>query len=154
VMAPTFYALDMLKVPVMISIRAIALNLIFTTVFVKVLGMGLLALPLSISLVALLNLFQLAFALTRKLGWITTGTDFPGLFLKAILLNLVFALVLALLYFTVGRWLDEFWERIIYLGIAVPVMAAGYFWLAMKMGFDEVDNLIAVVKRKAGKSAS
>lgn len=151
VMAPTFYALDMPKVPVMISIRAIALNLIFTTIFIKVLGMGLVALPLSISLVALLNLFQLALALSRKLGSITTGTDFPGFFLKAILLNVVFAMVLAVLHFTVGQWPELFWERITYLGISVPLMAGGYFLLAQKMGFDEVDNLVAVIRRKTLK---
>ena len=90
--------------------------------------------------------------MSRKLGSITTGTDFPGFFLKAILLNSAFAVLLALLYFTLGQWPQAFWERMMYLGVSVPVMAAGYFWLAYKMGFDEVDNLLAILKRKAGKA--
>ncbi|MEM6884254.1 MAG: murein biosynthesis integral membrane protein MurJ [Verrucomicrobiota bacterium] len=152
VMAPTFYALDMPKVPVMISVRAIVLNAVFTFVMIKVFGMGLLALPLSISLVALLNLFQLANALSRKLGSITTGTDFVGFFLKAILLNLLFAAILAAVHYGIGVHIELFMERAIYMGIAVPVLVASYFWLAYKMGFDEVDNLLAIIKRKAGKT--
>ncbi|MEM6821305.1 MAG: murein biosynthesis integral membrane protein MurJ [Verrucomicrobiota bacterium] len=151
VMAPTFYALDMPKVPVMISIRAIGLNLIFTTVFIKVFDMGLTALPLSISLVALLNLFQLAFALSRRLGSITTGTDFPGFFLKMILLSGVFAALLGLITWGAGSYLDSPLSRGVYLALSVPSFAAVYFFLAYRLGFDEVDNLLAAIKRKIGR---
>jgi len=147
VMAPTFYALDMPRVPVMISLRAIGLNLVFTVVFIKVLGMGLIALPLSISLVALLNLFQLAFALSRKLGSITTGTDFPAFFLKMILLGTVFTGVLAGFHFLAEPHVDGLLGLIVYLVVSIPVLAALYFGLAYKLGFDEVDNLLAVLKR-------
>jgi hypothetical protein len=64
----------------MISARAIVLNLIFTSIFILVFDWGLVALPLSVSLVALLNLFQLAFALSKRLGSLTSGDRLPGLF--------------------------------------------------------------------------
>ncbi len=152
VMAPTFYALDMPRVPVMISLRAIVLNGVFTFVMIKVFGMGLIALPLSISLVALLNLFQLASALSRHLGSITTGTDFVGFFLKAVLLNVLFAGILAVVYFTLGSRIETFMERLIYMGVAVPILVGAYFWLAAKLGFDEVDNLLEIIRRKTGKA--
>jgi putative peptidoglycan lipid II flippase len=152
VMAPVFYALDMPRVPVMISVRAIALNAVFTFVMIKILGMGLIALPLSISFVALLNLFQLASALSKKLGSITTGTDFVGFFLKAVLLNVLFAVMLAVVHFSVGSRIDTLPERLIYMGTAVPLLVAAYFLLANKLGFDEVDNLLEIIKRKTVKA--
>jgi len=152
VMAPTFYALDMPRVPVLISLRAIGLNLVFTVLFIKVFGMGLIALPLSISLVALLNLFQLAFALSRKLGSITTGTDFPSFFLKMILLSTVFGGVLAACHYLVEPHVQGLLGLILYLAVTIPLLAGLYFGLAWKLGFDEVDNLLAVIRRKTTPS--
>ncbi len=139
VMAPTFYALDMPKVPVMISVRAIFLNLVITLVLIKGLGFGLMALPLSISLVALLNLFQLAFALSRRLGSLTTGTDFPGFFLKLILM----ALVLAAFAWSAARGVaalapDGFAGNLLMLVVVIPLSMGIWFGIAWKLGLDEM----------------
>jgi putative peptidoglycan lipid II flippase len=154
VLAPTFYALDMPRVPVLISIRAIGLNIVFTLILIKVFGMGLVALPLSISLVALLNLFQLTLALSKRLGSITTGTDFPGFFLKMILLTTAFAILLAAIHFGIGRHLRGTGTLAIYLAITVPAAFVAYFGLAYKLGFDEVDHLVEAFMRRAGMKIS
>jgi putative peptidoglycan lipid II flippase len=151
VLAPTFYALDMPRVPVMISIRAIFLNLLFTFVFIWGFNMGLVALPLSISLVAVINLFQLAAALSRKLGSITTGTDFVGFLFKMILLTICFAGFLAALHFGLGKHLHGMIQLLLYLGVMVPAACAFYFFLAYKLGFDEVDHLVKALRKRLGK---
>jgi len=151
VLAPTFYALDMPKVPVMISIRAIFLNLLFTFVFIRGFGMGLVALPLSISLVAVINIFQLTFALSRKLGSITTGTDFVGFLFKMILLTICFAGFMAALHFGIGNRLSGLGSLLVYIAAAVPLACVFYFYLAYRLGFDEVDHLVAAVRRRVGK---
>jgi len=153
VMAPTFYALDMPRVPVMISIRAIGLNLVFTFILIKVFGLGLVALPLSVSLVALLNLFQLAFALSKKLGSLTTGTDFVSFFVKMILLALAFALLLACFHWGAERWVTGFVPRLIYLALSVPAAAALYLWAAHWMDFDEMTHLLETLKKKSSRMA-
>jgi putative peptidoglycan lipid II flippase len=151
VLAPTFYALDMPGVPVMVSIRAIFLNLGFTFIFIWGFGMGLLALPLAISLVAVINLFQLAFALSRKLGSITTGTDFVGFLFKMILLTILFTGFLAAAHFGWGVRARGMLHLLLYLAVMVPAASAFYFFLAYKLGFDEMDHLVRAVRKRLGK---
>jgi putative peptidoglycan lipid II flippase len=151
VLAPTFYALDMPKVPVLISIRAIFLNLLFTFVFIWGFQMGLLALPLSISLVAVINLFQLAFALSRKLGSITTGTDFVGFLFKMVLLTICFTAFMATVHLGCGRHLHGMIPLLLYLIISVPLACFFYFYLAYRLGFDEVDHLLKMWKTRFKK---
>lgn len=154
VMAPTFYALDMPRVPVMISIRAIGINLAITFVLIRILGMGLVALPLSISLVALLNLFQLALALSRRLGSISSGTDFPAFFLKMILLTALFTAVLGLVHWGIGLRLRSLGGLAAYVFLTIPLMTCFYFGVAYRLGFDEMDPLIDGLKRKWRKPSA
>lgn len=65
VLAPAFYALDDVRVPMLVSVVSIVLNLSLNKVFIDVLGLGHWALALSTSLVASLN-FVLLFAFMRK----------------------------------------------------------------------------------------
>ncbi len=68
VLAPAFYALDRVKTPLNISLAGIALNIGFNMLFLLVFHWGLISLPLSTSLVALINFFQLAWWLQKHLG--------------------------------------------------------------------------------------
>lgn len=151
VLAPTFYALDMPRVPVMISARAILLNLVFTSLFILVFDMGLVALPLSVSLVALLNLFQLAFALSRRLGSLTSGTDFPAFFLKMIVLCLAIAAVTGLFRYFLYPAEAGFGGRLIFLGITIPVVAGLYFGLARVLRIEEGTHLLQTLRRRSRK---
>ena len=55
VLAPAFYALDSVRVPMVVSVLSIALNYTLNFVFIEILGLGHWALALSTSLVASLN---------------------------------------------------------------------------------------------------
>ena len=70
VIAPTFYALDMAKVPLRISLTGILLNAVLNYCFLRFLGWGHAGLAMGTSLVALLNFSQLLFALRSRLGGI------------------------------------------------------------------------------------
>lgn len=67
VLAPAFYALDLPRIPLRISLTGILLNILLNFLFLNVLGLGLPGLPLATSLVALLNCTQLAWHLRGKL---------------------------------------------------------------------------------------
>ncbi|MDD5262313.1 MAG: murein biosynthesis integral membrane protein MurJ [Methylacidiphilales bacterium] len=71
VLAPAFYALDRVKTPVQISLTGIALNIGFNLLFIHVLHLGLISLPLSTSLVALINFVQLAWWIQKPIGRLT-----------------------------------------------------------------------------------
>jgi putative peptidoglycan lipid II flippase len=155
VLAPTFYALDLPRIPVMISARAIVLNLIFTSIFILVFDWGLVALPLSVSLVALLNLFQLAFALSKRLGSLTSGTDFPAFFLKMIILCSAIAALTWTMRFFLYPAEAGFMARLIFLGVTIPAVAGTYFGIARVLKIEEGAHLIETLSRKAAnKSAS
>jgi hypothetical protein len=103
--------------------------------------------------VAVINLFQLAFALSHKLGSITTGTDFVGFLFKMGLLTVCFGLFLALVHFGVGKQAKGLVQLLSYLAIMVPVSCLFYFYLAYRLGFDEVDHLLKMFRRKTGLSS-
>ncbi|MEO0454068.1 MAG: murein biosynthesis integral membrane protein MurJ [Verrucomicrobiota bacterium] len=148
VLAPTFYALDMPRVPVMVSVRAIGLNLLFTFVFIRIFDWGLISLPLSVSIVALLNLFQLSFALSRKLGSLTSGTNFPGFFVKMILLSIAIAAV-AWVTIQLGYPGEAgFLERLLFLGISIPLIGTVYFYLAHVLRIEEGSRLLSTFRKK------
>ena len=65
VLAPAFYALDSVRIPMAVSVLSIALNYSLNFVFIEVLGLGHWALALSTSLVATLNSILL-FAFMRS----------------------------------------------------------------------------------------
>jgi putative peptidoglycan lipid II flippase len=68
VLAPSFYAIDLPRIPVRISITGIVLNIILNFIFIRILGMGIKGLPLSTSIVAVINVLQLAYELRARVG--------------------------------------------------------------------------------------
>jgi hypothetical protein len=42
----------------------------------------------------------------------------------------------------------------VYLALAVPAMSGLYFWLAYRLGFDEMDHLVSGLKRKLRRAAA
>jgi putative peptidoglycan lipid II flippase len=79
VLAPAFYALDLPRIPLRVSLFGIVLNILLNLLFLNVLGLGLAGLPLATSLVALLNFSQLAWQLRGKLQGLGGRTLAPAL---------------------------------------------------------------------------
>ena len=68
VLAPAFYALDNVRIPMMVSVFSIALNYTLNFLYIEVLGWGHWALALSTSLVATLNSILLFVFMRSRLG--------------------------------------------------------------------------------------
>ena len=68
VLAPAFYALDNVRIPMMISLFSIALNYTLNFVYIEVFGWGHWALALSTSLVATLNSILLFVSMRSQIG--------------------------------------------------------------------------------------
>lgn len=68
VLAPAFYALDNVRIPMMVSLFSIALNYTLNFVYIEVLGWGHWALALSTSLVATLNSILLFAFMRSQIG--------------------------------------------------------------------------------------
>ncbi len=68
VLAPAFYALDNVRIPMMVSVFSIALNYTLNFVYIEILGWGHWALALSTSLVATLNSILLFVFMRSQIG--------------------------------------------------------------------------------------
>lgn len=68
VLAPAFYALDNVRIPMMVSVFSIALNYTLNFVYIEILGWGHWALALSTSLVATLNSVLLFVFMRSQIG--------------------------------------------------------------------------------------
>lgn len=67
VIIPAFYALDLTRIPLRVSLVGIALNIGLNAFFMYYMKLGLVGLPLATSLVALINLTELGWALHHRL---------------------------------------------------------------------------------------
>ncbi len=105
VLAPAFYALDLPRIPLRVSLIGIVLNLILNLLFLRVLDLGLASLPLSTSLVALLNFGQLALALRPRLNGLGDSTLLPSLlkiFTACALMGLLLLIIVKIAPFPPG----------------------------------------------------
>jgi len=67
VAVPCFYALDLPRIPLRISLLGVGINLALNLVFIKVFGWGHVGLALSTGSLALVNFLQLFYALRRRI---------------------------------------------------------------------------------------
>jgi putative peptidoglycan lipid II flippase len=160
VLAPTFYALNKVWTPVRISISGILLNILLNYCFIRVFNLGLYSLPLSISIVALLNSFQLWFWLYRLIGNPFDKTFFISL-AKILAATFVMAGVVYMLNWlfadTLSVWLHDVHVGIFKgQGIAYIIQAfvisgigaATYFGSAWLLKLDEAQRIYRTLTTK------
>ncbi len=148
VLVPCFYALNLSKTPVKISLFGMAINLLLCYVLVKGFGLGHVGLALTTGLIALINFLQLLFFMSRQvncgrpLHWIT-----------------FFARVTAAC-FAMGAvaWIGQFLaEPASHLGMLPYIAAIGatifmaaitYFGVSFQMGLPESVEMADFLRRK------
>jgi len=142
VLAPAFYALDLPRIPLQVSLGGIALNICANLFFLKVLHWGLISLPLSTSLVALFNCLQLVWYLRKPVG---SMTDRP--FLTALAKILLATAVMAAVLWLVHPLLRH---RAFVLQVAVLCLCGGaaYFSSAWLLRLEEVKDLATLLQRR------
>ena len=154
VLAPAFYALNRRNLPMFVSFFSIATNYVLNQVFTFQLGFGHRGLALSTSLVAVIN-FAILYGLMAR--------HIDGLETRSLLKNLgklAFASVpLALLCVAANKWLFAGLETMAFLPKLIAVLgtisvaAAVFGGTVALLRIEEVDDVVAMLKRKLGKAA-
>lgn len=152
VLAPAFYALDKRNLPMLVSFFSIITNCLLNLLITFYFGMGIRGLALSTSIVAIINFAILYFMMARHTS---------GLESRALLLNLgklfLASVPMALVCVAAQYWFSTRLEHMALIPKLVAVLgtisvAAAVFGVAVAfMGIEEVDDVIAMVKRKLGR---
>lgn len=154
VLTPAYYALNDVRIPVMISVFSIGLNLGLNWTFLRVLGWGHWGLALSTSLVALLN-FALLFGFLRGK---TGGLKGARLSSSVARVSLAAAVMGAACWASseMIRWAvgDAFWGRAINVTLSVSLGAAVVYGMCRLLNVAELDDASrAILARVRGGPA-
>lgn len=144
VLAPPFYALDLPKIPVRISVMGIIFNIILSYVFIRVLNFGIAGLALSTSLVALVNLLQLAWALRSRVGKFGGMPKFLG---KIIFVSATMGLCVYELQKFLEPHSAHFSGRMFLLLICIGTGVAVFGAMAWILKMKEVQSLLPMLRR-------
>jgi len=144
VMRPCFYALNLPKIPLRVSLIGIGLNLALNFLNMQVFGLGHVGLALTLSLVATLNMAQLAWALRGRVD-LGPAAEWAGFLARC----LAAALVCGALAFGAERLL-ALWRipDVLGLGPAVGLGVAGYFGAARLLGLTESAEAWRMIRRR------
>jgi len=145
VLAPPFYALDLPKIPVRISIIGIVLNIILNYLFIRVLNLGIRGLALSTSIVALINIFQLAFELRSRIG---AYGQMPLFFIRIILSSTIMGLgVYGLKIFLEPRF-NHFWGQLSLLAITISAGIVIFACTSWILKMKEIQMLLPILRKR------
>ena len=152
VLAPAFYALDDVRIPMFVSILSIVLNFSLNKFFIDTLGLGHWALALSTSLVATLN-FVLLFAFMRARVHGVGGRRLLVAGAKIGLASAVMGACCWSLAQLVESWIGPgtFAGRLAVLAVAVPSGVAVLYALCRLMRLPELDLARRAVLARIGK---
>ena len=152
VLQPAFYAIEKRWFPMMASIIALFVNIICNYTFVFVFKWGHESLALTTSIVASLNFIFLYLAMTRYAGDVGTRGILVAFAKIGIATAVMAALcLLAMRYVFADLGAMGFAIKAVWLGGVVATAAGAYFLVAMLLRVDEVGEMVAVLKRKAGR---
>lgn len=152
VLAPAFYALNNVRIPMFVSILSIVLNFSLNKLFIDTLGLGHWALALSTSLVATLN-FVLLFAFMRAQVHGVGGRRLLVAGAKIGLASAVMGACCWSLAQLVESWIGPgtFAGRLAVLAVAVPSGVAVLYALCRLMRLPELDLARRAVLARIGK---
>ncbi len=154
ILAPAFYALDDVRVPMLVSVFSIALNFTLNKLFIDLLGLGHWALALSTALVATLN-FTLLFGFMRSKVHRIGGRRLLASGLKIGAASAVMGVCCWVCAGAVEGWIGDgtFAGRLAALALAVPMGVAVLYAGCRAMRVPELDlarrSLLAQVSKSA-----
>ena len=145
VLAPSFYAIDLPKTPVRISITGIAINIVLNSMFIFVFKFGLVGLALSTSLVALVNVLQLAFALRKRIG--AYGRMW-GFFARIAISSSLMGLGVYGLRILLESRMTNFWGNLALLVISISSGIAIFLSAAWALKMKELHMLLPIIRKR------
>ncbi len=149
VLVSAFYALDHRKTPMLVSFVAVGLNLLFNWVFTFRLGWGHRGLAFSTGCVASCNFLLLYVLMSRHLAGLETRRMFAMLAKTAVASAALVAVCLASSQWLLADWATQpFWSRLGALLLTIAVAAGLFVLCGVKLRIEELDELIALVRRR------
>ena len=145
VLAPSFYAIDLPRIPVRISITGIAINIILNSIFIFIFDFGVVGLALSTSAVALINVLQLAFELRSRVGAYGQMFEF---FKKIILSSAIMGLCVYGLKILLEPHFTRFWGNLFLLLITIGAGMAIFLSAAWVLKMKELQMLLPALKKR------
>jgi putative peptidoglycan lipid II flippase len=149
VLVNAFYAVDRRKTPMVISLVAVALNLVLNWFFTFHLGWGHRGLALSTSCIATSNFLLLYVLMRGHLGYLESGAMLRML-ARLVVPSLVLAAVCwggLQLFFT--EWPTQgLLPKLGGLAVVICVGSAAFFFCAMALGITELHEITHAVKRR------
>ena len=152
VLAPAFYALDRRNLPMMVSFLSIATNYFLNQLFTFHLQYGHRGLALSTSIVAVINFAILYGMMIRQ----TDGLESDAL-LENVAKLAVAAIPMTLVCLGAQHWFFAHLDRMLFLPKVIGVVgtvslaAALFGGMTALLRIDEVEDVVALVKRKLRK---
>ncbi|MBN1626244.1 MAG: polysaccharide biosynthesis C-terminal domain-containing protein, partial [Deltaproteobacteria bacterium] len=145
VLAPSFYALDLPRTPVRISLIGIALNIILNYIFIFVMKLGVLGLAMSTSLVAIINVLQLASALRSRIGAYGGMWGFSA---RIALSSIIMGLAVYGLRIMLEPHLTQFWGNFSLIVITISVGVAVFLFAAWILKMKELHMLLPILRKR------
>ena len=154
VLAPAFYALDNVRIPMLVSVFSIALNYTLNFVYIEVLGWGHWALALSTSLVATLNSILLFVFMRSRLG----GVGGSRLLRGGIKIGAASAVMgaccwICARFIEAGAGPGTFVGRLAALLVTVPVGVVLIYWLCRLLRVPELELARSAVMARLARRA-
>lgn len=150
VVQPAFYAIDKKWIPMYVSFFSIATNAVLNYFWIFVLDKSHEYLALSTAISSLLN-FSLLYIMMRIFaGHFHTGKLISTVF-RIMIAGVALSAVALISKFTIlAEWATmPFPPKAIALGVTIAVAAAAYFGVARMLRIEEMDEFLAMVKRRA-----
>lgn len=157
VLIPCFYALDLPRIPLRVSIMGIVLNLLMNMGAIYFLNLGHVGLAMSTGFLALINFLQLFFAMRQR---IELGSI--SLWMQEILKMTVAAFLAVGVAEQGGLWIRDLGHsylskellNILFVGSSIAIAGAIYLGLGWWMKMEEMTSLVSLIQRKFLKKSS
>jgi putative peptidoglycan lipid II flippase len=138
VLTPAFYALDDVRLPMIVSVFSVAANYVLNLTFIRVLGWGHAGLAFSTSLVASIQFIALMLFLRRKIRRLE-GRRLMRSFLRVGAAAVAMGAVCAASTYALRHWLGVgAWARLIDLAITIPLSLAVLYAVSRALDVEEL----------------
>lgn len=146
-LTPCFYALDLPRTPMRITMIAIGVNLVLNFLNMQVFHLGHAGLALATSVVCLVNVGQLAFALSRRVHFGGMG-DWAGYLARVLLASLLCGAAAFGLWWVVDAYVHGFVLRALGLFAAIGGAVAVYAGAGFALRVGETHEAVAMFRRR------
>lgn len=154
VLVNAFYAIDRRKTPMVVSLVAVALNLMLNWIFTLRLGWGHRGLAFSTACVATSNFLILYWLMRSHLGRLESRAMLALLSKVTIASAVLLAIAWTGAHFLLADWaVQSFWPKCISLVLVIATAAAAFFLCANLLGIGEVHQIVAGVRRRLRRNA-